>query len=375
MFLDPQGQPVEGLAFAFAAFLTFMVLMRVGTRIRNAARVPFFFMAWLLLTVTATFRVVEEDRGGGYDSAVYRRLFESAEGAQGRTISTTGTGAADEPLHLGLVRFIRLFTDDYHVYFFVVHGIITFGVVYFIAKTLKAEYPILPLLVMFPSWLGSLSVMRNWVAIALLLIALTFYMQKRLRGYYLWAILAIGFHYSAVLFLLFPPVAAFLTKQHGIVRKIVVVVVMNLVILGSSSILARVLAGSRYEQYLSWDEANFPFVAPLLAIALVGLVFVQPSEALGDDAKRIAMFLVFAAGLTTLILYFGGFRYMTYTIVPQAVVAAFALSALKTRFSSSLLLRVIVSIAIYVTLYFEASATLRSVINLSGVFPLKWDAS
>ena len=372
MYIDTQGSTVQGLATAFLVFLFFIALMRFGTRLTGFLRFVMFFFGWLTLTSTATFRGVGDGKGGGNDAAVYRQHFESSEGAAGRTISASGTGAANEPLHLGLMQLLRLATDDYHLYFFAAHGIITFGIVFFIAKTLRAEHPILPLLLIFPSWLYSLSAMRNWMAIALLLVALTFFMRKRTLGFYVWALIAAGFHLSAALFLIFPIVAVIVTKQRSLPRKLIVVIAINLLVLGSSTIVARVLSGTRYEQYLSWEEGNILFAAPLLAIALTALVFVMPSDEPEEADKRIAVFVVFAAGLTTLIIYFGGFRYLTYSIVPQAVVSSYALYALRSRFASNRLARGAVTIAVYLALYLEADANLRSVVNLSGVFPLGW---
>lgn len=376
MFLDASGQAPQGLVTTLVLFLIFLGLMRIGTRASEARiRIPAFVLGWLLLTLAAFLRAVGHSHlGGGADAPSYRRQFESSEGAMGRPHmpdSGAAAGAAD-PLYLGLVRVVRMFTDDYHIYFFIVHGLITFGIVFFIAKMLKAEHPILPLLFIFPSWLYSLSAMRNWMAIALFLVALTFYARKRILPFYIWALIAVGFHLATILFLGFPLVAYIFNKLQTTLLKILFVVLINIAVFSASDLLTRVFSGARFEQYLSWDPASPLFMAPFLAIIWAGMVFAYRSEALDEQSHRLVLFAVFVAGLTTLILYFGGFRYKEFAVVPLAVVASYTLYAIRTRFTSDLLSRIFLSLAVYATLYVEASSRLQSVINLSGVFPLTW---
>lgn len=376
MFLDESGHIPYGLPTAFVLFLVFLGLMRVGTKVRDRRiRIPAYFFAWLLLTMAATLRMVEYSRlGGGSDAPVYRREFESPEGAMGLPYMPDSGGAAGatEPLYLGLVQLLRVFTDDYRVYFFIVHALITFGIVFFIARTLKPEHTVLPLLLVFPSWLYSLSAMRNWVAIALFLVALTFYRRNRTIAYYIFILLAMGFHASAALFLIFPPAAYVLKKLKTLPRRILFVIFMNVMVFGASGLLTLIVGGGRLEQYLSWAPANPQFMLPFLAVILAAAVFAFPSDAIDEEARRLILFVLFFAGASTLVLYFGGFRYKEYAVVPLAVVASYTLFVLKVRFESSQFLRFVLALAIYVTLGFEAVTRLNSVMKLSGIFPLIW---
>lgn len=373
MFLDSQGLTVEGLGTAFAFFLVFLLLIRIATReTKRLPRLLFFGAAWLTLTLLAARRVVVTGQGGGADAWGYRDNFLSPQGAAGQPLSSTGARGATEPLHLALMRVVRIFTDDEHTYFFVVHGIIMFGVVYFIAKAWTRDYPVLPLLLFFPSYLASLSAMRNWMAIAMLLIALTFYMKKRTKMFYLWALVAVGFHYSAVVFLALPLVLAFIARRRTTAGAVAIVLAMNAVGYASGDIMGRLLAGGRYEQYLSWEEASFFFVAPMLAIVLAGVVFARGSEVIRPESQGVVAFMIFIAGLTTIIIFYGGFRYLSYSIVPQAAVAAMVLFAVRSNAARNPLAQVGMPIAVYATLLVEANVVLQTVINMSQVFPLTW---
>lgn len=193
MLLTTSEAPTDGLLAALTVYLCFLGLVRIATRVTGPGRSIALFSAWLALTAAAAFRHVEPTLGGR-DAFIYRLVFESSQGAEGEPISVTGTGAASEPLYIGLVRLLRLFTDDYHVYFFVVYGIISFGIVYFISKTLEARHSVLPLILIFPAWLHSFNIMRNWIAIAFFLVALTFLIRGRRPAYYALVLVATGFH-------------------------------------------------------------------------------------------------------------------------------------------------------------------------------------
>lgn len=376
MFVDASGQIPYGLPTSFVLFVVFLGLMRIGTKVSDRRiRFPAFFLGWLLLTTAAALRMVEYDRpGGGSDAPVYRREFESPEGAMGLPYlpDSGGAAGATEPLYLGLVQLLRMFTDDYHVYFFIVHAIITFGIVFFVAKTLKPEHSILPLLLVFPSWLYSLSAMRNWMAIAIFLVALVYFRRKRLVAYYICIVLAMGFHASAALFLIFPPAAFVLRKLRTVTRKVLFVVLMNVTIFAASGLLTLLVGGGRLEQYLSWAPANPQFMLPYLAVILAAAVFASASTALDEEARRLVLFAVFFAGTTALILYFGGFRYKEYASLPVAVVTSYTLYAMKVRFASNQFFRFVLALALYITLGFEAINRLNSVMKLSGIFPLVW---
>lgn len=372
MFLDSQGLPVEGLGAAFSVFLVFLLLIRIATYVTDRTpRVLLFGAAWLTLTLLAGLRVVDGS-GGGADASGYRDHFLSDQGAAGLPLGASGSRAATEPLHLGLTWLVRVFTENEHAYFFIVHGIIMFGVVFFVAKTWTRQYPVLPLLLFFPAYLGSLSAMRNWMAISMLLVALTFYMRDKTKTYYLWTLVAVGFHYSAVIFLAMPLVMAFIARRRTTAGAVAIVLVMNVAVYFSGGIMSRLLTGGRYEQYLSWEEASFSFVAPMLTIALAGVMFARRSDAIGPRSQRIVTFMIFVAGLTTLIIFYGGFRYLSYSIVPQAAVAAFVLFAVRSHAPKNLLARVGVPAAMYVTLLVQGNGLLQSVINTSRVFPLIW---
>lgn len=374
MLLTSEELASQGLGTVFALFLVALVFLRFATRARTSiGRKLGFFGAWLVLAFTAPFRVLSGSLGHK-DSYLYKLQFLSEQGARGVPMTRTGTGGASEPLYLLLIRTLRTVTDNPHVFFVIVFGVIAFGFVYFISRTMRADSPILPLLLIFPSWLHAFSAMRNWMAIALVLVGLTWYMRKRYAWFYVWVAIATGFHFSAALFFALPLGAWLLFRRRGLARSVFVLVVVNALAYGSSEIMARVFAGTRYESYLSTEAANVTFILPMLTITLVGLYLVQRSDQFTEEEKRLLTLPVLVCGIITIILFYGGYRYIGYTVVPQAIIAAWSLTAIPKRFPNDVLLRALWRLVIYLTVFVWAVATLRSVINLSGVFPVIWGA-
>ncbi|MGB4135798.1 MAG: EpsG family protein [Microbacterium sp.] len=372
IFLTSEDLSAQGLGTVFAIFLGVLLLLRIATRTTSRlVRGVALTGAWAALTITPALRVISNNLGHG-DSYKYKLQFLSDAGAAGLPMAHTGTAGATEPLYLLLIRALRTITDDPRVFFLIVYGIISFGLVYFIAKTIRSAHPILPLLLVFPSWLHAFSGMRNWMAIALVLVALTWYMRKRTLWFYVWVAIATGFHFSAALTFVFPLVAWLLFRRRGIVWTVFILAVLNAAAYGSSSLLSQLFAGTRYEDYLAGETSSITFILPMLTLTLIGLFFVQRSELFSDFERRLLTFPIFFSSIITIILFYGGYRYVNYAVIPLAVIAAWALTALRARFPQDLVARVFGRVAIYVTLCIWATANLRTVINLSHVFPVIW---
>lgn len=349
-----------------------LILIRIATRTASAAgRRGAFIAAWVALTLTPALRVISADLGHG-DSYKYKLQFLSEAGAAGRPMALTGTGGATEPLYLLLIRALRTVTDDPQVFFVIVYGTISFGVIYFIAKTIRSTHPVLPLLLFFPSWLHAFSGMRNWMAIALVLVGITWYMRKRTLWFYVWVIVAAGFHFSAALALAFPFVVWLLFRRRRLLWTVFVLAVLNALAFGSSAILLRLFAGTRYEDYLTGDSSSITFVLPMITLTLIGMSLVQGSDKFSDVDRRLLMFPVFMTSITTIILFYGGYRYVNFVVLPLAVVASWGLVVLRSRAKMDAVTQFVGSLLIYATVYVWAINNLRSVINLSHVFPVFW---
>lgn len=383
MLLTNEDLSAEGLGAVFAIFLGVLVALRVATKARSRfTRHAAFTAAWVGLTVPPALRVLS-GAYGHKDSYKYKLQFLSDAGAAGVPMARTGTAGASEPLYLLLIRGLRMVTNDSHVFFTIAFGIIAFGFVYFIAHTVRAHHSILPLLLIFPSWLHAFSAVRNWMAIALLLVGLTWYLRKRTRWFYAWVAIATGFHFSAAIFFAFPFFIWLLFRRRGIAWTALVLAFTNAVAFGSSSILSSVLAGTRYSDYLVDQTSSFGYILPMLTLTLAGVYILRRTEqpdALGDhasylrvrDDRRILDLPIFICGIITIILFYGGYRYINFSIIPLAVIGSWTLSELAIRFPKDIVVRSLWRAVIYLVLYIWAITNLRSVRQLSGVFPVIW---
>lgn len=121
----------------------------------------------------------------------------------------------------------------------------------------------------------------NWMAIALLLVGLTWYLRKRTRWFYAWVAIATGFHFSAAIFFAFPFFIWLLFRRRGIAWTALVLAFTNAVAFGSSSILSSVLAGTRYSDYLVDQTSSFGYILPMLTLTLAGVYILRRTEQVG----------------------------------------------------------------------------------------------
>lgn len=362
------GAQGSGLLTLFAVFAAFLGLAKIGIMSRGPVRALAFVGAWLLLTISAAFRVVRRGMGGS-DALAYRQVFESFHRAGRLDISESGASSATEPLHLGLMRLVGFFTDDYRAYFFAAYGIITLGVLVFIARTFQPGVSVLPLLLFFPAWLHSFNIMRNWIAIACFLVALTYFLKRRNLGFYIWTFIAIGFHFSTLIMLFLPLFAKLGVRSFRARWLVPAIALINVIVLGGSGLLSRALSGTKYSYYLGLEASNPTIILPLVAITVAGTVACMPHTAPEEQSSKLLAFLYFICSLGTIILAFGGYRYVSYAIVPQAALAAMALQAASRRWSTAPLPRFIWSGVIVAALLGGFLSTLNTVTTLSGVFP------
>ncbi|MFT4232624.1 MAG: EpsG family protein [Leucobacter sp.] len=376
MILTFSDLAAKGLLPLFLLFILVLLFLRLGTKATTRMeRLITFPLAWLILTVAPTFRVIDgtlSNVGRPGDADKYREQFLSSAGAEGIPLGSSGTTGATEPLYLLLIRLLRQVTDNPHVFFFIMYGLIAFGFVYFAAKTLRADTPILPLIIMFPAWLHSFSGIRNWVGIALVLVGFVWYMRGKTLTYYLFVALATGFHFSAALLFLLPTVIWLLFRRKGVMWAVSVLVIINILSVSLSGVLSSLLRGTRYEAYLVLESSDFTLVLPMAILTFVGILFVQPSDSFSMREKRLVNMPIFMAGVITMILNYGGYRYVLYPVLPLAVVSAWALMTLPARFPNSHPTQLAWKFGIYGTVFIWTAINLSSVLRFTTVFPVIW---
>ena len=157
-------------------------------REKATAKVKWFF-EWLFFTIFAACRLVDGTVGGAdSENYVYAFLNKRIE--------------SSEPLLYKLNDFVLSFTHNYHIYLFVIYGIIVFGLLYFAAYAFNRENTnILILLFYFNIYVTSFGVLRQWVAVSIGLIAVVLLSKGKPGLSILFAVISTGFHFTMAAYL------------------------------------------------------------------------------------------------------------------------------------------------------------------------------
>ncbi|MGM9900017.1 MAG: EpsG family protein [Bacilli bacterium] len=188
---------VSSLIIYLLAGCIFAYLMSNGTKLADKTKISinksqrvtcdnrrwnlFFFIAFLIFVFLAVGRKVDEYCGGA-DAIVYVNDFVKGD----------FTRYSKTDILFGLFSsFIRFFTNNYRIYFFIIYSIIVFSYCYVI-KTFCPNYcSFIPLICSIFPFIRSFNTMRSSLAIAVFAIGLCFLKKKKKRYIFLSIILAI----------------------------------------------------------------------------------------------------------------------------------------------------------------------------------------
>ena len=153
-----------------------------------------------------------------------------------------------EPGYKLLVSFCLLFTKDYTILFVITSAIIVFLTFYRICK--ESPYPVLSVLIYFLMgyFFHSLNIMREYLAISILLFAYPFLVNKKYIRFIICAIIAILFHYTSGLFL----IAIFMCKKNIFDMKRTIIISIILLIVGKflwKYVGISILSNTRFDVY------------------------------------------------------------------------------------------------------------------------------
>lgn len=132
----------------------------------------FWYITWI---VSAEFRLVNDSGVGGVDAYGYIYYFKDCLNPNTTSIHSYRA----EFLFRLLNRCIRSFTEDYHLYFFVIYSLIVFSYIFFIKEFYNEYCSSAMLPIMFYTYLVSFSILRTGLSIALYLIGITLLGKKK----------------------------------------------------------------------------------------------------------------------------------------------------------------------------------------------------
>ena len=131
-----------------------------------------WFVVWLIATV---FRVVSVDLGGS-DAVNYVHYFNNCL----EPIEYQNQYAVRADIGFRLIcKLIRLFTDDYHIFFFIVYGICIYSTIYLFNEFAFSKNNAIPYILAFYIHLLGFSAIRTNLSMAFLFFALVFLKKKK----------------------------------------------------------------------------------------------------------------------------------------------------------------------------------------------------
>lgn len=256
-------------------------------------------LEWFLFTLLASMRVVD-DVYGGSDSREYVAGF------------LYDYEYSSEKLFYMIGRLIRNFTDNYHVYFFVIYGVIVFGILLFAAEMFRERVSLPILFLYFNSYADSFGILRQYLAIAIGMIAFVLVHRKK-RAMGMAVMLVAGLiHFtmlSLVLVLAYYDISMLKSKIKTEVRKptgrLISGIIINVAFVVISGIIIFVVSRTEYSAYVEQEVLKniswFGYI-PSIVCLIVALYYEKNMFKYGCDRTM----MVFAwAHFSTLYLGIG----------------------------------------------------------------------
>jgi len=154
-----------------------------------------------------------------------------------------------------LIAFIKLFTSNYYIFLFIISFLINSLILSFLKKN-SSVFRISAFVYVSLFYFITFNVTRQWIAYAILLVALEFLKNKKLIWFTLLTILAATFHTTAVLFIFVYPILNF--KKDSKYKDYIIVgtgallfinydLIMNLILW-----ICKILNSSYYEKFFTY---------------------------------------------------------------------------------------------------------------------------
>lgn len=161
-----------------------------------------YIAAWLILTLFVSFRNPHLYPHGDYivstDVWSYIHFFETGLKPELR-LSRILSFRSIEPVFFMISSFIRMFTDNYHVMWFVIYGIMSACYLFYLSKTCGPDTDYTIWVMWFSVYLHYTVGIRSGLALGFGLVAAVNYREKKYGLYLIWAVLTVLSHYSAVI--------------------------------------------------------------------------------------------------------------------------------------------------------------------------------
>lgn len=154
---------------------------------------------------------------GGADAYGYVLYFQECLNPN----TTSGYATHAEILYRLFNKAIRLFTSDYHVFFFIAYGIIIISYIVFIEEFLPVKASTVPFILIVYVYIRSFVTLRSLLAAAIVLFAIVALKRERYVWSMVFGISSIFIHKIAIFYVLFIPFYFFYKNNRMPLRRVV----------------------------------------------------------------------------------------------------------------------------------------------------------
>ncbi|MDD6170415.1 MAG: EpsG family protein [Lachnospiraceae bacterium] len=273
-----------------------------------------WFFEWFILTFLASVRCVG-DNFGGADAANYAFYY-----------FRDGNVDKSEKLFYYIGIIVRKFTDNYHIYFFVIYGIIVFSFLFFAYKIFKEDVSFAELFLYANIYVSSYGIMRQWLAISIMMVAVILTTEKKYKSAIIVSIFSVFIHTSMILIVVILAgvyVLEIFSIQINSKTLLLLALMCNLVSFCGQTIIKQLISKTDYIVYLDLEYSwlgYIPAIVFMIVFLLFGDVLAQKHE--GD---KIVIYFIFAnLALVYIAVALGMFRVMV-VFIPIRIYAVYLL--------------------------------------------------
>lgn len=341
----------------------------------HAKKVPsgkiWFWISVFLLTFFAVSRKVDFTGLGGTDAITYVYEFQHMTNSLASYINIDKILALQqrEPLYYLLAWLIRNFTENYKVYFFVIYLIIGYCMSYFAVNIYEKgkKSSLLPLILLFVTYLHSFNVMRNWVAIAICMVGLIKLKEGLDKKFFVYLIIGVGFHYS-VSILLLPYIFYKLLKRRDKIRIFLLSIIPSgaVMLILAHEIIVNFFTDTKYRTYMTSQSSWLGYI-PVLIIALLAIYFYDDLVTISKKNKLAVIGVSINAAMIYAYVMLGAYRINDCFIFFRIWILIELTKVLKMKYRNQTLLIAITCLRLFIIVYFVLQ--LKRILTQSGILP------
>ena len=175
-------------------------IKKIEYRTRQKVKLSnYYFVVWFVIWIFVTvFRKVDYNIGGS-DAIEYVHYFQDC---LNNDLNTLYANHLDKGFQL-LTKAIRLFTADYHVYFFILYGVIIAAYAVFINELTPTNIYYEPMVLVFFVYLRGYTSLRTNLSVAFFMLSVLYLYEKKYIKMTVYGILCLGMHIATFLYVPF----------------------------------------------------------------------------------------------------------------------------------------------------------------------------